>query len=123
MSTKLPRIQNTDDFQSYIGKVNAVIDTVNNGELSQFIGDRELICFDSVSNMVKREDLVVGDVCMIFESNIVKLYKIVSSASEFDIALYTYYRLANGWWCGTSTLRKFHKLVGPPTISKSIIGV
>lgn len=95
---KLPKIQPTDDFQCYIEKVNAVIDSVNKGDLSKFIGDRELIYFDTVSNMVEKEDLVVGDVCMVLEEGIAKMYKIVSSALEFDMSLHTYYRLANGWW-------------------------
>ena len=98
MSIKLSKIQSSDDFQSYVDKVNAVIDSVNTGSLSKFIGDRELIYFDTVDSMIENKDLVVGDICMVLENSVAKMYKIVSSALEFDISLYTYYRLANGWW-------------------------
>ena len=103
MSVKLPKIQNTDDFQSYVDKVNAMVDAINGGDLYELIGDRELICFDTSLNMIANQQLAVGDICMTLGTtelgdDYAKIYKIVSSTMEFDIDLYTYYKLDNGLW-------------------------
>lgn len=103
MSVKLPKIQNTDDFQSYVDKVNAMIDAINEGDLYELIGDRELIYFDTSLNMIANQQLAVGDICMTLGTtelgdDYAKIYKIVASTMEFDTDLYTYYKLDNGLW-------------------------
>jgi hypothetical protein len=103
MSVKLPKIQNTDDFQSYIDKVNAVIEALNKGDLYELLGDRELIYFDTSLKMIANEKLSVGDICMTLGTtelgdDSAKIYRIVASTMEFDTDLYTYYKLDNGLW-------------------------
>ena len=94
MSVKLPKIQNTDDFQSYVDKVNAMIDAINEGDLYELIGDRELIYFDTSLNMIANQQLAVGDICMTLGTtelgdDYAKIYKIVASTMEFDTDLFS----------------------------------
>ena len=103
MSVKLPKILNSDDFQSYVDKVNAVIDAINEGDLYELIGDREMIYFDTSLNMIANQQLAVGDVCMTLGTtelgdDSARIFKVVASTMEFDIDLCTYYKLDNGLW-------------------------
>ena len=103
MSVKLPKIQNTDEFQTYVNKVNSMVDVLNKNDLYELLGDRELIYFDSSLNMVANQQLSVGDICVTLGTvelgdDCAKIYRVVASTMEFDTDLYTYYELDNGLW-------------------------